>query len=457
MRFRSWRSYWNGSTIRVIPFAITEIHAMTRLLFLLALAAALGGLTPTSRTVAGEPRATQPAAEKAFFFKPGDRIVFLGDSITQQYQYSSYIELYLTTRMPDGNFTFLNAGIGGDTANGGAGRFQKHVLDEKPTAVTINFGMNDGGYGAFNPQANKVYVEKTAAMLDAAKKANVRVALVSPNAIDQRYGGGGMKYLETQKEFYAPLKGIAEKHEVPFVDQYAVTRTALEKMQADDPKGMKVKPFPDAVHTNGQGGLLMAHTILTGLNAPAIVSDASIGLDATVGVVTSGGKKCKLDDVVAKDGGVTFTRTDEAIPMPMQKDWLPMLPYLNEMKDLNYYALSVKGLKEGEYTISIDGVEVGKFSAKELAGGVNLGNVTTGPIWEQGKKVFDAINAKNGIVAGRFFGVVMFNAPDWLADVAAERRPAELKKRMEKIDAAQADIYKLAKPVAHKFEIKPAK
>ena len=95
--------------------------------------------------------------------------------------------------------------------------------------------------------------------------------------------------------------------------------------------------------------------------------------------------------------------------------------------------------------------------AKELAGGVNLGNVTTGPIWEQGKKVFDAINAKNGIVAGRFFGVVMFNAPDWLADVAAERRPAELKKRMEKIDAAQADIYKLAKPVAHKFEIKPAK
>ena len=46
-------------------------------------------------------------------------------------------------------------------ANGGAGRFKAHVLDEKPTAVTINFGMNDGGYGAFNPNANKTYVEKT--------------------------------------------------------------------------------------------------------------------------------------------------------------------------------------------------------------------------------------------------------------------------------------------------------
>ena len=41
-------------------------------------------------------RAADPAPE--FFFKPNDRIVFLGDSITQQYQYSSYIELYLTDR-----------------------------------------------------------------------------------------------------------------------------------------------------------------------------------------------------------------------------------------------------------------------------------------------------------------------------------------------------------------------
>src|SRR2546421_6508264 len=89
-------------------------------------------------------------SEENFFFRPGDRIVFLGDSITEQYQYSTDIELYLTTRFPTGNFTFLNAGIGGDTANGGAGRFKNHVLAEKPTAVTINFGMNDGGYGAFN-------------------------------------------------------------------------------------------------------------------------------------------------------------------------------------------------------------------------------------------------------------------------------------------------------------------
>src|SRR5919108_937249 len=113
-----------------------------------------------------------------FFFQKGDRIVFLGDSITEQYQYSTYIELYLTSRFPNWQMTFLNAGIGGDTATGGARRFQSHVLDEKPTAVTIDFGMNDGGYGKFNPDRNAMYVKNTEAMLEAAKNAGVRVALI---------------------------------------------------------------------------------------------------------------------------------------------------------------------------------------------------------------------------------------------------------------------------------------
>jgi len=435
---------------------------MFRLFALLALVAGAATLTlgfsPSVKPLsAADPKPIAAAAEgdKDFFFKPNDRIVFLGDSITAQYQYSTYIELYLTTRMPKGNFTFLNAGIGGDTANGGAGRFQNHVLAEKPTAITINFGMNDGGYGAFNENGNKVFVEKTAAMLDMANKAGARVALLSPNAVDRRNKTNGAQYVETQKQFYAPLKGLAAKYQVSFVDQYAITRAATDKMEMDDPKAKKAVPYYDGFHTSPPGGLLMAHAILTGLHAPALVSDVVI-------TVKEGGsqadvRNCKVDDATGfTANGGTFTRTDNALPMPMQKDWLPMLPYTNELKDLNYYGLTVKGLKDDDYTVSIDGVGLGKFSAKDLAAGVNLGNVTAGPVWEQGNKVLQAINAKNALVAQRFFGVVMFNAPDWLADVAAERKPMELKKRMDKIDTAQTEVYKLATPVPHKFEIKPA-
>lgn len=396
-------------------------------------------------------RAADPAPE--FFFKPNDRVLFLGDSITAQYQYSSYIELYLTTRMPKGNFTFLNAGIGGDTANGGAGRFQNHVLAEKPTAVTINFGMNDGGYGKFNPAGNKVFVEKTNAMLEMANKAGVRVALLSPNAVDRRNKSNGKEYVETQKQFYAPLKELAEKNKVSFVDQYAITRAATDRMEQDDPTAKKAVPYYDGFHTSPPGGLLMAHAILTGLHAPALVSDVTV--DVSNAKADTKGCKVEALSTAPNDAGVSFTRTDDALPLPIQKDWLSMLPYTNELKDLNWYGLTVKGLKGEKFAVSIDGTKVGTFSAKELAAGVNLGNVTTGPVWEQGNKVLQAINAKNGLVGQRFFGVVMFNAPEWLSDVAAERKPAELKKRMEKIDAAQADVYKLAQPVARKFEIKP--
>ncbi len=390
----------------------------------------------------------------AFFFKPNDRVVFLGDSITEQYQYSTYLELYLTTRFPTGNMTFVNAGIGGDTAHGGAGRFQSHVLDEKPTAITINFGMNDAGYGKFNPAANKVYVEKTAAMLEAAKKAGARVALCSPNAVDRRVKPEFKLYVETQKEFYAPLKELAAKHGESFADQYAVTRAALEAMEKDDPTAKVAKPFGDGFHTSPPGGLLMAHAILTELKAPAEVSNVVIEL----------GKETKatnatVEKLEANEKTVGFTRIDAALPLPIQNDWRSMLPYTNRLKDLNYYGLTVKGLAGGDdikYEVRIDGTLVATHSAKELAAGVNLGNAAAGPLFDQGNAVFQAIQKKNDLVGQRFFGVVRFTAPDWLADLngaIAERKPKELAKRMKAIDAAQAEVYKLAKPKPHAFTI----
>jgi lysophospholipase L1-like esterase len=393
-----------------------------------------------------------PAADKPFFFQKGDRIVFLGDSITEQYQYSNDIELYLTTRFPDWNLTFLNAGIGGDTANGGAGRFQSHVLDEKPTAVTIDFGMNDGGYGAYDANRAKQFAQKTEAMLEMAKKAGVRVALISPNCVDWRSQPNRKLYVQTQKEFYAPLKELAEKYQVPFVDQYAVTRAVLEKLEKEGNK--QVNPFPDGVHTSSSGGLLMSHTILAGLGAPAKVSDVTI--DA--GAKQATGEHCKVENLTVAADQVSFDRTDEALPMPVQKDWLTLLPYVDNLNDLNYYGLTVKGLAKGTWGVSIGGVEVAKASADEFEKGINLGTTTTGPVWEHGKKVFDAINAKDQIVHSRFRGVVMFNnPPDWLADVAKERKPKELAKRMEQINEKQAEIYKLVQPKTWKFELKLAK
>ena len=394
------------------------------------------------------PAVASAAQPDDFFFKKGDRIVFLGDSITEQYQYSTDIELYLTTRFPDWDLTFLNAGIGGDTATGGAHRFANHVLAEKPTAVTIDFGMNDGGYGAFDQGRFDNYVKNTEVMLKAAKDAGVRVALISPNAVEVRTAPNLKTYLETQKQFYAPLKDLAEKYQVPFVDQYAVTRAVMEKIAADN---APVKAFPGGgVHTGPGGGLLMAHTILVGLKAPAVVSDLEIDAAAKkVGKATG----CKADKVEGGAEGVSFERTDEALPLPVQKDWRDILPYVDQLKDLNDYGLKVSGLKDGKYALSIDGKDVATFTAADLAGGVNLGNLGSGPLFDQGQEVFKAINEKNDLLHHRFRDVVMKGAPG--GDEA--KKQEELKKRMDEIDARQAAIYKLDQPKTHQFELKAVK
>ncbi len=390
------------------------------------------------------------SAQEAFPFKAGDRVMFLGDSITEQYQYSSDIELYLATRFPAWKLSFMNAGIGGDTATGGANRFQQQVLDEKPTVVTINFGMNDGGYGGFDTNRHKPYVENTTKMVKMAKEAGVRPVLISPNAVDWRKNKDRLVYLETQKQFYAPLKEIAAANQVPFVDQYAATRATLEKLVAD--KADNVDPFPDSVHTDSDGGLLMAHAILTGLNAPAVVSEATIPQSGETQTV-----RCQVTNVKRAVGSLEFDRLDEALPFPTTSDWDALLPYVNNLTDLNWYGLKTPGLAAGTYSISIDGMEIAKHSADELSKGVNLGNVRVGSIYTQAQKVADAITAKNAIVHNRFRGVILASIPDWLADAAAERKPKELVKRKQLIDEKQAEIQALAMPVKHRWEVKLVK
>src|ERR1700687_1927695 len=110
-------------------------------------------------------RSADPA-KSDFFFKDGDTIVMIGDSITEQHLYSNYVEMWTVSRFPTWKLTFRNVGIGGDTSSGGNGRFKRDVLAYKPTAMTVDFGMNDGGYGGFNEGRFQNYLRGLQGMAD---------------------------------------------------------------------------------------------------------------------------------------------------------------------------------------------------------------------------------------------------------------------------------------------------
>src|SRR5438874_2374873 len=101
-----------------------------------------------------------------FFFKDGDVVVIIGDSITEQHLYSNYVEMWTVSRFPAWKLTFRNVGIGGDTSGGGNARFKRDVLAHRPTAMTVDFGMNDAGYQAFNETRFANYLKGLQGMAD---------------------------------------------------------------------------------------------------------------------------------------------------------------------------------------------------------------------------------------------------------------------------------------------------
>jgi lysophospholipase L1-like esterase len=77
----------------------------------------------------------------------GDRIIFLGDSITELgVKPNGYISLFreeLATRHPDLNIEVLGAGVSGNKIPDLQNRLVRDVLQRKPTAVVIYIGIND--------------------------------------------------------------------------------------------------------------------------------------------------------------------------------------------------------------------------------------------------------------------------------------------------------------------------
>src|ERR1700742_2316640 len=82
-------------------------------------------------------------------FKTGDRIAFVGNSITEQGYYESYIWLYYMLHFPGKRIVVLNRGIGGDRAKDIYARFDDDVAASDPNVICVTFGMNDSGYFEF--------------------------------------------------------------------------------------------------------------------------------------------------------------------------------------------------------------------------------------------------------------------------------------------------------------------
>src|SRR5262245_24215850 len=131
------------------------------------------------------------ARANGFALKDGDRVVFYGDSITDQRLYTTFTETYIVTRFPNLKVDFVHSGWGGDRVTGGGGggidqRLKRDVFAYKPTVMTIMLGMNDGSYRAFDEKIFETYRKGYEHIIESVKHnvPGIRMTLIQPSPYD---------------------------------------------------------------------------------------------------------------------------------------------------------------------------------------------------------------------------------------------------------------------------------
>jgi lysophospholipase L1-like esterase len=317
-------------------------------------------------------------AQADFYLKDGDRVVFYGDSITDQRLYTTFTESYVLTRFPQMKVSFTHSGWGGDRVSGGGGgpidvRLQRDLITFKPTVLTIMLGMNDGRYRAYDPEIFQQYSSGYESIIQTVKGAlpAMRITAIQPSPYDDvtrapMFAGGYNAVLVHYSQFIAEL---ASRESLTLADLNTPVVAALKQAKSVDP-ALAQKLLPDRVHPGPAGHLLMAGALLTAWHAPAEVT--SVDIDAESKQVTAANTKVSELQV---DDSLTWTQQDAALPMPIDTTD-PMIALALRSSDfveaLDRQPLRITGLPRPRYVLRIDGDMVGSFSRQDLADGVNL-------------------------------------------------------------------------------------
>jgi lysophospholipase L1-like esterase len=349
-------------------------------------------------------------AQGQFQLKEGDRVVFYGDSITDQRLYTTFTETYVVTRFPKMHIWFVHSGVGGDrVTGGGAGdidlRLRRDVIAYKPTVMTIMLGMNDGRYKTWDEDVFKAYSTGYQHVIDAMKQAvpGIRITVIRPSPYDDvtrppNIADGYNKVLIRYGQF---VKELGEREGLTVADLNSPVVAMLAKAKAADPD-LAQKIVEDRVHPGPGGHLIMAEALLKAWNAPRTV--AAVEIDATTKSVTRA-DNAKVT-MVRDNDGLSWTETDGALPFSLALDSDDKALALairssDFVEALDQEPLKVTGLTSARYQLKIDGEKVGDFAKEQLAEGVNLALLPT-PMVKGAARVHDLTLKHNDVHFARW-------------------------------------------------------
>jgi len=422
-------------------------------------------------------------------FHKGDRVCFVGNSITSNGEFYHNIMLYYVTRFPDQPLTFFNCGISGDVCSGVLKRMDDDILVHNPTHAVIKLGMNDVNRSLYTlyptknadtlakrEEAIATYKLRLDSIINIFLSRGIKVILQKPTDYDQT---GSLKAVnnygvnDALKRCADYIQTLADKYKVPVVDYWTILHDINTQLQKKDSTATIIGP--DRVHPGSAGHLVMAYQFLKTIKAPQLVSEI------VVDTKKNQSKNAFITDFVNGKDGISFKVTEKALPFPTsegQKQALELIPFVD---DLSVEKLVVKNAGTTN-ELRIDTALIGTFTKEELAKGINLSLYPNTPQFKQALQVKEVLNKMWKAVSDlRTIEYVEFkflsyykgnkdNMPelkeylDNLYKTKLSNTPyyktqfdryyivkANQKQLLQDFDTFREDAYKVAQPVEHTF------
>ncbi len=220
--------------------------------------------------------------------KPGERVLFLGDSITQDGKYVAMIEAALIASAPEVKLDLISAGLSSETVSGlsepghADGKFPRPDLHErldrvlegaKPKVVVACYGMNCGIYMPLKEERFKAYRDGIMKLREKATAMGARVIHLTPPLFDaepikDRTDPSGAEGENFKKPFtgynevldaYSDWLLAQRKEGWEVIDLHGPMKQALAEGRAKDPAFFLSK---DGVHPGVEGHAIMAQAVL---------------------------------------------------------------------------------------------------------------------------------------------------------------------------------------------------
>lgn len=200
---------------------------------------------------------TAPVEAASIPLKNGQKIGFMGDSITQAgAEPQGYVTLVIRGLEANGiQVSSIAAGIGGHKSNQMLERLDRDVLSKKPDWMTLSCGVNDVWHGA-NGIPLEPYKKNITEIVEKCQAAGVKVMILTSTMIGEDAPNSNNQKLATYNAF---LRDLAKKKKCRLADLNADMQAAIAKAGPDHKGNLLTS---DGVHMNPEGNRMMATGVL---------------------------------------------------------------------------------------------------------------------------------------------------------------------------------------------------